>query len=310
MPTRREAMLAAGAFAIAPAAASAQTPAPIRVLRGAIEASSGAQYAYELGLFKKYGVDVTVEIVNSGEVGSAAIVGGAAQIGSANVLSLAVAHTKGVPFVFVAPGSQFVKNAPTAALIVSRATALRSAKDFAGKTIAIPALGDLGTISTQAWLDKSGVDSRSVRFVEVPNPQMTAAVERGTVDGALLSSPALEAALGTCKIFGVPYAAIADAFLVNAWYARADWVTAHRDAVRAFARAIVEAQDWAVHNREASGKMLATFNKVDPAVVARMTRTSYAPRLDPQAIQPVIDAAARYGSIPATFAATELIATG
>src|SRR5579871_5370993 len=104
--SRRTALaLVAGAFAF-PRGAGAQTT-PLRVVRGAVEASLGANYAAALGLFKKAGLDIDIQLMNSGEAGAAAIVGGAADIGSTNVMSLAVAYKKGIDFALVAPGSEY-----------------------------------------------------------------------------------------------------------------------------------------------------------------------------------------------------------
>ena len=74
--------------------AGAQDVPKVRVLRGAVEFSEGVQYAQALGLFKKYGIDVDVQIVSSGEAAAAAIVGGTADIGAANVVSLVLAHER------------------------------------------------------------------------------------------------------------------------------------------------------------------------------------------------------------------------
>jgi NitT/TauT family transport system substrate-binding protein len=294
------------AAATAPRSAFA-APATLRVLRAAVEFSEGVQYALELGLFKKYGLDVAIRVVNSGEVAAAAIVGGSAEIGAANVLSLAVARENGVDFAFIAPGSEYVSSAPTSALIVAKSSPLRSAKDLAGKTIAVIALGDVNSIAAQAWLKREGVDPTSVRFVEIPNPQMAAAVERGVVDGAMISSPALTPALQTGRILALPYDAIGDRFLVNAWYAKRDWALAHRDEVQRFARAVAEAQQWAAAHPAASAKLLVADLKLDPELVAKMTRANFAPRLTPALIQPVIDLGARYGKIHKAFPAEALL---
>jgi ABC-type nitrate/sulfonate/bicarbonate transport system substrate-binding protein len=129
----------------------------------------------------------------------------------------------------------------------------------------------------------------------------TIRVLRGAIEAS--SGAEYGAQLGLFKKYGLDVR-----FLVNGWYARVDWAAANRENVRRFARAITEAQDWANKNRDESGKMPVAFNKVDPAIVAKMTRATFAPRLDRQLLQPVIDAAARYGAIASPFPAGELIA--
>lgn len=294
----------AGASALGRPAAAAE---PVRVLRAAVEFSEGAQYAAELGLFRKYGLDAQIRILNSGEAAAAAIVGGTAEIGAANVMSLAVAHQNGADFVFIAPGAAYVNTAPTSALVVAKNSPLRGPRDLAGKTIGVIALGDINSVAMAAWLQHQGVDPQGLRFVEVPNPQMAAAVERGSVDAAVISSPALTPALQMGRILGFPYEAVAPRFLVNSWYAKRDWAQAHRDEVQRFARAVSEAQTWAAAHPAASAKLLVADLRLDPELVAKMTRASFAPALTPALIQPVIDAGARYGKIRRAFSADELL---
>ena len=277
--------------------AGAQDVPKVRVLRGAVEFSEGVQYAQALGLFKKYGIDVDVQIVSSGEAAAAAIVGGTADIGAANVVSLVLAHERGVGFTFVAPGAEYTGSAPTNALIVAKNSPIHGPKDLIGKTIGVIALGDINTIAIRAWLERSGVDAKSVRFLEFPNPQMSAAIDRGAVDAAIVSSPALAPAMQTGRVAGLPYSAVSEHFAINAWYAKKDWVAAHRDTVARFTRAVTEAD---------SAKILIADAKLDPDLVASMTRATFAPKLEDTLIQPLIDLMAKYGRIAAPFPASDL----
>jgi NitT/TauT family transport system substrate-binding protein len=301
----RRMLLLLGLLALALPAHADDVP-KVRVLRGAVEFSEGVQYAQALGLFKKYGVDVDVGIVSSGEAAAAAIVGGSADIGAANVVSLVLAHEKGVGFTFVAPGAEYVGRAPTNALIVAKTSPIRTPQDLIGKTLGVIALGDINTIAIRAWLEHNGVDASTVHFIELPNPQMAAAVERGSIDAAIISSPALAPAMQTGRVLGLPYSAVSERFAINAWYAKKDWVATHRDAVQRFTRAVTEAQLWANKDHAASAKILVADAKLDPDLVATMTRATFAPKLDDALIQPLIDLMAKYGRIAAPFPASDL----
>jgi NitT/TauT family transport system substrate-binding protein len=301
----RRAVLLAAVLAFALPAGAQDVP-KLRVLRGAFEFSEGVQYAQALGLFKKYGIDVDVQLINSGEAGAAAILGGTADIGAANVVTLVLSHDKGVGFTFIAPGAEYSGSAPTSAMIVAKNSPLRGPKDLAGKTVGVIALGDVNTIAVRAWLERNGVDAKTVRFLELPNPQMSAAVERGAVDAGIVSSPSLAPALQTCRVLGLPYSAIAEHFAINAWYAKKEWVVSHRDTVARFTRAVTEAQLWANKNHADSAKILVADAKLDPDLVATMTRATFAPKLDDGLIQPLIDLMAKYGRIAAPFPAADL----
>ena len=63
---------------------------------------------------------------------------------------------------------------------------------------------------------------------------------------------------------------------------------------------------WANANPQKSGTILANYLKLDPAVIATMTRVRYATQLTPALMQPLIDVTAQYSGFPA-FPARDLI---
>src|ERR1700749_4818017 len=69
-------------------------------------------YAVNAKLFERAGLDVTYQPVASGSLSMVAVIGGAANIGFANPLSVITGYAKGAPVEFIAPGSEFVPAAP------------------------------------------------------------------------------------------------------------------------------------------------------------------------------------------------------
>lgn len=123
----------------------------------------------------------------------------------------------------------------------------------------------------------------------------------------MIATPQLALALAHgVRILGLPYGAVASKFSINGWYAKKDWLANHRDEAKRFALAVGEAQLWANSNHAASGKILAEVSKIDPLVLTKMTRATYADRFEPDLLQPVIDLAARYHVISESFPATDL----
>ena len=292
----------------APGPAYAQTPAPLRVIATHLEGSAGVEYARVLGTFAKYGVSVQVQQANSGEAAAAAVAGGAADIAIGTVLALMAAHQHGIPLTFIAPAVVHVQGEPTNALVVAATSVIHSAADLNGKVIGTQAISDMNTIATKAWLEKSGADVNSVKFIELPTPQMAAAVQKRTIDAAVIGSPALSAALASqcCRTVTFPYDAIAKRFLLNGWYARTDWIASHRDEAQRFARAIVEAERWSNEDRVDSAKILGAYSNIDPALLASMPRETFAERFDPQLFEPLMDLAVRYKLLNAPFPPSEL----
>jgi NitT/TauT family transport system substrate-binding protein len=87
-------------------AAQTLTPIVVAPLSGPDNAS--LYYAQQQGWFRQAGVDVTIQPMSSGPVGMAALIGGSAQIANSNVLSLCLAHVKGVPVAIVTQAQSMI----------------------------------------------------------------------------------------------------------------------------------------------------------------------------------------------------------
>lgn len=98
------------------------------------------------------------------------IVAGAADIGFANLASIAFAYSKGIPITVVAPGSVYDRKAVTSALLVAKTSPIQSARDLNGKIVAAAGLGTITEFATRAWVDKNGGDAKTIRFIEMSQP--------------------------------------------------------------------------------------------------------------------------------------------
>jgi ABC-type nitrate/sulfonate/bicarbonate transport system substrate-binding protein len=86
-----------------------------------------------------------------------------------------------------------------------------------------------------------------------------------------------------------------------------DAATKDRDLLERFSRVIHDAAVYAnAHHAQTTGP-LSAFTKVDLKIIAKSTRSTAGTALDPKQVQPVIDAAAKYGAIAVPFDARELI---
>jgi NitT/TauT family transport system substrate-binding protein len=298
------------AWQIVPASvAGAQEPLHVRVGASPVDVGGPVYYAADQGFFKQHGLDVEIVSTANGPAAAAAIVSGGLDIASGNALSIAQAHDRGVNFLFVAPSGGYTSSDPTAALVVAKTSTAKSAKDFTGKTFGVNTVGSLGQIAICEWLDKNGVDWRAARFVELPYSAMVPAMVAGRIDAALMTEPALDNAIaGDGKVFASIYDAIAKDFIDGGFFASADYVKTHMDVIRRFNAAIAEAARWGNANRPASAKILEKYSGVPAAQMVHRVR--YYERVDPASIQPMIDAAAKYGTLKASFPASDIIAVG
>lgn len=309
--TRTGALATILALGIAATPAFAADPAPlvVRVAATANDTYAQAYYAQDLGYFKKAGLDVQLTTFTNGASVAQAVASGAVDIGISNVVQIATAVSKGIPFQYFAGGGLYSSEAPTSALLVGSASTVKLAKDFDGKTIAVSTLKDLSYLATRSWLADNGADLTKITFIEVPFSAMGASLQRGTVAGAVISEPFFTFAKEAgAHVFAPTYDAIAKHFLISGWFATADYLKNNAEAAKRFTLAIHEAGRWANTHHAESAAILVKYAKLTPEVAARMTRCQYAERLSVAQLQPTIDLSVRYKLLDRPLAAADIIA--
>ncbi len=296
---------AAGAIGLP---AAAQTPSALRVALYATENGAEPDYAKEMGFFTKAGLDVDIQTLNSSAAVAAAIASGAVDTGFVTIDVAAAIHQKNIPLVVLAPAAEYVSpgSERTSALILPANSTVQQAKDLNGKVIAASALHSLAETAPRAWIDQNGGDSSTIKFVELPFPAMPAALDSGRIDAAWVTEPFLGVARTRGRVLVYGFDGISKHFLIGAWFATPQWAQGHPDLVKRFAAAIHDTAVWANKNQARTGEILATYLKIDPAVIATMARTHYAESMTPALLQPLVDVSAKYNGFSA-FPAQELI---
>ena len=307
MVRRLSALLVLG-LALMPSGLPAQTAPAASLKLGVItvEAAAEAFYALDMGFFKKQGLDVDLQIMQNGASIAAAVAGGALDVGFADTVSIASAHARGLPFTYLAPALLNSYAAPAIAVLVNGSGPIREPKDLNGKTIAVNAINNVTMLPVEAWIDKSGGDSKTVKWVEVPIPAANDAVISGKVDGAVIGEPFIT--FGADKGLRALYMdknGIAPRFVLAGFMTTTDWAAKHPAEATKFIAAIKETAQWANANRAASAAILAKYTKIPEPVVQRMKRGEFAETLLASDFQPVIDTASKYGVLPKAFPAPE-----
>jgi NitT/TauT family transport system substrate-binding protein len=288
------------------AGAGAQGLAPLRVSTTPIDLGAEVLYANDLGYFREAGLDVDVTVLANGAAVAASVASGAEDIGEANLVSLASAHGNGVPFVVIAPAGNYTSKAPTTVMVTAKSSPLRTAKDLDGKTVGVVAVKDITQIGASAWIDKTGGNLASVKFIEIPQSAMCTAITSGRVDAGVVSEPFLSIALANgCRVLVACHDSIAKDFLVGAWFANAAWANEHADQVARFRAVIARTARWANAHHPESQRILEKYTKA--TIPPGMTRVPFPDTLEVAQMQPLISAAARYGASKGDFPAKDLL---
>jgi len=289
-------------------------PAPAATVRLGVIPSIGAALAYiaqENGYFQKHNVNVELVPMNSGSAIAEAIAGGSLDAGFSDIVSIANARARGLPFEYIAAGILNTPAFPQGGLIVRADSQIQNGKALGGQVVAVNALNSISSLEAQVWIDATGGDSKTVKFIEAPLPQMPVAVAQGTVQAAVAGEPifAMAVARGDLRVVRFTKTGIAPTFMLNGWFAESDWVDKNRAVAAQLAAAMHDAAVWANANRTGTERVLVNSLKLPPAIAQSLVAPPfYGDALRATDLQPIIDVAVRYGAIQKPLRAQDLIA--
>lgn len=303
---------ATATLALAAAApALAQTPPlpKLRIGSGPADAYAEGWFGLDMGFFKQAGLDVDYYPFNSSSLASAAVLAGSCDIACGTTLTLATAVAKNVPLGIVAPAAVNTAKGPQALLCVRKDGPLHDAKDLVGKTIGVNVLGTSVDLAIDAWFAKNGLAPKSAKFVEVLADEVGAAIDRGTIDAFAQGEPALSDALrrNDVRVLADPMPAIAPRFLYAAWFATPAWAKANPDLVKRFQNAIAQAAKWGNANHAASAVIVAKYTKLPVENITTMMRAEFSDSIHTDEIQPLLDAATKYGFLPRPMTTADIV---
>ena len=285
-----------------------QTVPQIRVAVTGSDNSAQPYFAQELGYFARAGLAVDIQRMQSAPAIVAAVTSGAVDIGFSVLTTVVVAHKNHIPLIAIAPAGLYKSSEPASALVVATDSAIHTAKDLNGKTIAVPGLGTILEYAPKVWIDRNGGDSATVKFVEIPFPAMAGALDAGRIDATSVTEPYLTLGKRTGRVLTHPSDAIAKEYLIGAWFAAPQWASSHPDIVKRFTAVMRESAIWANHpqNDARSAEILAKYLQMEPALLATMVRTRYGEQLSAALMQPQIDVVTKYLQLD-SFPAGELM---
>jgi len=311
---RRSLVLAlVGAAAATGSIARAQETEPYVVRVGTVgnDGNALAFYAQAIGSFKKQGVDAQIQVLRAG--GGATVISGIAgkalDAGEADLITVAAAYEHGVPVTLLAPSYMFRMGDLTSVIITAKNSPIHTAKDLNGKTVGVASLGGVGRMLTTKWLVDNGADLGTIKFVELPQVAMAAALQRGSIDAAQSGEPNVTAAGDDIRILASTYAAVGKEVEATAWVTSADWVRANPEAAKRFVAAIHEAAMWADNprNHPQSAAILQKWLPFAEGLAEKMHRAYYGQTFDVAAMQPLLDFAFAQKTLQARVLAHDLL---
>ncbi|MFT4263549.1 MAG: ABC transporter substrate-binding protein [Nocardioides sp.] len=223
------------------------------------------------GFFSDEGLDLKLTTAQGGAAIVPGVTSGQFQFGFSNAVSLMLAQSKGIDLDIVAAGvaSTGKDGEDFGGIVVPADSAIASAKDLAGKKVAVNTLSNINTVTTNAAVTADGGDPSSIDYVELGFPDALAAVKSGDVDAAQLVEPFLTAALNAGdKLVSSNYVATAPDLQFADYFTSADYAKDHADVVTRFTTAMNKSLDYAQQNPDAVRAILSTYTDLDEATQA------------------------------------------
>ncbi|HYH34327.1 MAG TPA: ABC transporter substrate-binding protein [Nocardioides sp.] len=155
---------------------------------------TAALYAgIEEGFFADHDLEVTVETGQGGAALVPGVMAGQIDFATSNPVSLLQARERGLDVRVVAHWTSALSegDGDINGVVASAGSGLESAADLAGKRVAINTLNGLGDLTIREAVEQDGGDPESVQFVELPFPDMPAALAQGNVDAVWVPEPFL-----------------------------------------------------------------------------------------------------------------------
>lgn len=242
------------------------------------------------GFFRQQGLTITTTTVPTSTLAIPALLKGQVDvIASANYVSFFAGAARGALSIKVIAPAASCRD-KNFAVVTPEGSPITRISDLAGKTIGVPALGSVATLTIDFQLRDAGVNPAQVHYVVVPFVHALAALEEHEVDAVSFTEPFLTGA----EVSGGVQTVLAQCTGPTASFPLTGDVTTATEAARdprtmaAFARAEAEGAQVAATDHPAEEKAMAALVKLTPtSSYALVNYSQYPTSLNPVAIQQV-----------------------
>lgn len=266
--------------------------------------------AMDKAFFKDAGLDINLASMVGGAAIMPALASGSINIGWSNVISVYQGHLQGFDFRFVANGAINKRGTNDVfGVCVGPDSAIKTAKDLAGKTVAVNTVRNIMHSATAHWIDSNGGDSGKVKWVEIPFPQMAPALVNKQVDayGAVEPFVTVPIAKKQARLLGRQLGAIAPRLLIASYFGSEAWINKNASLVKGFVTALNRGIDAHNANLDEAKATLAKHTGLKPELFKDMPLPAFEKPLLESDLQPMLDVALRYKFVSRKFPVKEVI---
>ena len=264
------------------------------------------------GFFEKQNLEIEPQLAEGGAAITPAVLSGDFQIGFSNTISLLIAASKDLPVTIISQGvlGGKTEDEAWADLLVLKDGPIKEPKDLEGKTIAVNTLSNICEVTIRKSLSDMGVDDSTLKWAEVPFPDMNAALEAKRVDGACVVEPFVsQGKAGKAKGIDPFYVNTAPDLTVATYFTSKQYAAENPEVVKSFVTAMAESLDYAQQNPDAVRDILTEYTQIPPEAAANIKLPQWRQDITTDTVELLSQLSLEYGLIEEEPDLGELIAT-
>jgi NitT/TauT family transport system substrate-binding protein len=254
----------------------------------------------EKGFFEQRRLTLEPQLAEGGAAITPAVVSGDFQIGFSNTISLLIAASRDLPVEIISQGVLAGKTADEAwaDLLVPKDGPVQEPQDLEGKTIAVNTLNNICEVTIKASLEEMGVDVATLKFTEVPFPDMNAALDAGRVDGACVVEPFVtQGTSGNAMGIDPFYVNTAPDLTVATYFTSKSYAQENPDVVDRFVAAMNQSLEYAQSHPDEVRGVLQDYTEIPPEVAENITLPVWRADLNVPTIERLSELSLKYGLI-------------
>jgi NitT/TauT family transport system substrate-binding protein len=254
----------------------------------------------EQGFFEDCGLELTLESAQGGAAIVPGVVSGQFEFGFSNVTSLLLAAAEGLPLVGVANGAASTGDPETdyGAVFALPGSGIGDAADLEGKSVAVNTLNNIGTTTINASVEQAGGDPSSVKYVELPFPEMTAALDQGNVDAIWVVEPFFTIAIQAgAEPVAFNFVDAADGLTIAMYFTGEQYAAENAEAVECFSSAMAESLEYTQENPDAAREVLTSYTQIDPAIIEELRLPNWPAEVNRESVEQLAELSVQDGLI-------------
>ncbi|WP_024364956.1 ABC transporter substrate-binding protein [Arthrobacter sp. TB 26] len=267
-----------------------------------IAPSAAVKLGIDEGVFAKHKLNVELQSGQGGAAMLPAVSTGTMNFAVGNPLSVLLAKNKGLDMRIVSGYSNSLATGNDINGVVAKAdSGIASAKDLAGKKVAVNTINAQGDLTIKEVVSKQGGDPNAVKFLELPFQDMGAQLAQGNVDAVWVPEPFLSKLLGEGnKLVTYNNQEALPGLPTMVTFTSGSYAQQNPQVVADFKAAMTETLALAQSNPDKVRALLPAFMTMPEAVASKLRLEEFDGKLNEPILVKLGELMATYGIVPST----------